>query len=123
MFSVIERASGEWVGRLGPWEPDGWPAPEIGYGVSARFAGKGYAFEGAVAACDFAVEFLKWPELMHSIDPANTRSQALAKRLGATNSGPTRLPARSEEHTSELQSLMRISYAVFSLQKKTRLNR
>src|SRR3546814_3318593 len=26
--------------------------------------------------------------------------------------------ARSEEHTSELQSLMRISYAVFSLQKK-----
>src|SRR3546814_6073404 len=28
--------------------------------------------------------------------------------------------ARSEEHTSELQSLMRISYAVFSLQKKTK---
>src|SRR3546814_7255685 len=28
------------------------------------------------------------------------------------------LPARSEEHTSELQSLMRISYAVFCLKKK-----
>src|SRR3546814_9101886 len=28
--------------------------------------------------------------------------------------------ARSEEHTSELQSLMRISYAVFCLKKKTR---
>src|SRR3546814_4696842 len=28
-------------------------------------------------------------------------------------------PRRSEEHTSELQSLMRISYAVFSLKKKT----
>src|SRR3546814_8258938 len=28
------------------------------------------------------------------------------------------LPVRSEEHTSELQSLMRISYAVFCLQKK-----
>src|SRR3546814_5156319 len=27
-------------------------------------------------------------------------------------------PSRSEEHTSELQSLMRISYAVFCLQKK-----
>src|SRR3546814_17221399 len=34
---------------------------------------------------------------MHSIDPANTRSQALAKRLGATNSGPTRLPAPFED--------------------------
>src|SRR3546814_7130780 len=28
------------------------------------------------------------------------------------------VPARSEEHTSELQSLMRISYAVFCLKKK-----
>src|SRR3546814_4525132 len=31
-------------------------------------------------------------------------------------------PARSEEHTSELQSLMRISYAVFCLKKKTTCN-
>src|SRR3546814_9436566 len=32
--------------------------------------------------------------------------------------GYTRRVARSEEHTSELQSLMRISYAVFCLKKK-----
>src|SRR3546814_2851094 len=32
------------------------------------------------------------------------------------------LGSRSEEHTSELQSLMRISYAVFCLNKKTRTN-
>src|SRR3546814_2331531 len=31
-------------------------------------------------------------------------------------------PNRSEEHTSELQSLMRISYAVFCLKKKTKTN-
>src|SRR3546814_7608808 len=31
---------------------------------------------------------------------------------------PHRPPGRSEEHTSELQSLMRISYAVFCLKKK-----
>src|SRR3546814_3889202 len=30
-----------------------------------------------------------------------------------------KMPCRSEEHTSELQSLMRISYAVFCLKKKT----
>src|SRR3546814_7548704 len=36
---------------------------------------------------------------------------------GALDDGPRRLP-RSEEHTSELQSLMRISYAVFCLKKK-----
>src|SRR3546814_10653164 len=33
--------------------------------------------------------------------------------------GPNHRTDRSEEHTSELQSLMRISYAVFSLKKKT----
>src|SRR3546814_1392355 len=32
------------------------------------------------------------------------------------------LSARSEEHTSELQSLMRISYAVFCLKKKNTMN-
>src|SRR3546814_6433930 len=33
---------------------------------------------------------------------------------------PARYRARSEEHTSELQSLMRTSYAVFCLKKKTK---
>src|SRR3546814_6332803 len=33
-----------------------------------------------------------------------------------------RFSRRSEEHTSELQSLMRISYAVFCLKKKTQYN-
>src|SRR3546814_3518310 len=32
-------------------------------------------------------------------------------------------PTRSEEHTSELQSLMRISYAVFCLKKKTKITK
>src|SRR3546814_8563359 len=36
---------------------------------------------------------------------------------------PTRLGHRSEEHTSELQSLMRISYAVFCLKKKNTTKR
>src|SRR3546814_4642843 len=35
---------------------------------------------------------------------------------------PPPCPRRSEEHTSELQSLMRISYAVFCLKKKTQHN-
>src|SRR3546814_4749571 len=46
----------------------------------------------------------------------------LALRSGSTRDGKTRREnsdlGRSEEHTSELQSLMRISYAVFCLKKK-----
>src|SRR3546814_9673654 len=37
---------------------------------------------------------------------------------GETGERPRHWPARSEEHTSELQSLMRISYAVLCLKKK-----
>src|SRR3546814_1991636 len=37
---------------------------------------------------------------------------------GTIPTDPTTPPSRSEEHTSELQSLMRISYAVFCLKKK-----
>eukprot|EP01031_Cornospumella_fuschlensis_P020725 gene20725-25410_t len=28
MFSVIERDTGQWVGRIGPWMPEGWPGTE-----------------------------------------------------------------------------------------------
>src|SRR3546814_3573279 len=47
------------------------------------------------------------------------RSQWPPVQLAESKSVCGRLPARSEEHTSELQSLMRISYAVFCLKKKT----
>src|SRR3546814_2582031 len=39
--------------------------------------------------------------------------------MSPMNAGPVAAISRSEEHTSELQSLMRISYAVFCLKKKT----
>src|SRR3546814_10196867 len=42
-------------------------------------------------------------------------AQDTASPAGTTVANP---PSRSEEHTSELQSLMRISYAVFCLKKK-----
>src|SRR3546814_1793103 len=42
--------------------------------------------------------------------------------VGGSSHALRRGGARSEEHTSELQSLMRISYAVFCLKKKTKEN-
>src|SRR3546814_8764055 len=50
------------------------------------------------------------------------RFQYASKLGGVTSSSfsmRASMNARSEEHTSELQSLMRTSYAVFCLQKKT----
>ncbi len=92
MFSVIERATGQWVGRLGPWQPEGWPGTEVAYGVLPQFAGRGYAYEGCVAAMDYAVDVLGWSDICHTINPDNARSIALAQRLGAVNRGPCSLP-------------------------------
>src|SRR3546814_3537251 len=72
----------------------------------------------------------EWLPIAVSISAATARRRTIAKALAwgrgvslkrlvpraiVRNSGPLR---RSEEHTSELQSLMRISYAVFCLKKK-----
>src|SRR3546814_1841016 len=51
-------------------------------------------------------------------NPACRTGSGRCSRAYAAGTCPTR--RRSEEHTSELQSLMRISYAVFCLKKKTR---
>lgn len=92
MFSVIERESGAWIGRIGPWQPEGWPGAEVGWGVAPGFAGKGYAHEAAVAAMDYAVDILGWTDVIHTIAPGNVRSARLAARLGSINRGATRLP-------------------------------
>src|SRR3546814_3980450 len=55
----------------------------------------------------------------HARRPNGARSRGgVARRTGGGQSD-ARAGDRSEEHTSELQSLMRISYAVFCLKKKT----
>src|SRR3546814_5538077 len=53
-------------------------------------------------------------EVIFALGPAGTGKTylAVAQAVAQLNTG------RSEEHTSELQSLMRISYAVFCLNKK-----
>ncbi len=92
MFSVIEKSSGQWIGRLGPWFPEGWPGPEIGWGLARSAWGKGYAHEATVASIDWTFEHLGWTEMIHSIHPANQASQALARRLGSRCRGPGKLP-------------------------------
>ena len=84
MFSVIEKATGRWIGRLGPWQPHDWPGTEVGWGLVREAWGKGYATEGATATIDWAFDHLGWTEVIHTIVPENVNSQKVAKRLGST---------------------------------------
>lgn len=97
MFSVVEKSSGRWIGQAGPWQPEGWPGTEVGWAFQRSSWGKGYAFEAASAAIDWAFANLAWTEVIHSISPENHASQALAARLGSTNLGPGKLPPPHED--------------------------
>jgi len=92
MFSVIEKSSGRWIGRLGPWQPLGWPGTEVGWAIARDCWGKGYAPEGAAVATDWAFDNLGWTDVIHSIAPDNIASQQVARKLGSRNLGPGRLP-------------------------------
>lgn len=96
MFAVIGKSSGDWLGQMGPWQPEGWPGTEVGWAFKRSAWGKGYATEAGIASIDWAFKHLGWSEVIHSIDPDNRASQALAIRLGASNSGPGKLPAPFE---------------------------
>src|SRR3546814_1251971 len=73
------------------------------------------------ASHGFAVEGLM--QLANGLDmsPLELRYRTAIEALASLDRGECDL-ARSEEHTSELQSLMRISYAVFCLKKKKIVN-
>jgi RimJ/RimL family protein N-acetyltransferase len=102
MFSVIEKASGRWIGRIGPWQPHGWPGPEIGYGLHPDAWGRGYAVEAAAATMDYAFDVLGWPEVIHCINPQNAASQNVARRLGSTFRRLDRLPPPFEHDEIEI---------------------
>src|SRR3546814_1958324 len=74
-------------------------------------------------AAGAAADRRKWKRrseyLRSSID---RKIRGLTARTGCQRTSSASKPSRSEEHTSELQSLMRISYAVFCLKKKQTSN-
>jgi RimJ/RimL family protein N-acetyltransferase len=82
-WGIEDRASGQYLGRAGLWNPEGWPEPEIGWALMAGAEGRGIAFEAAQAARNHAYRTLGWETAISLIDPDNARSIKLAERLGA----------------------------------------
>src|SRR3546814_2427321 len=90
-FAIIDTSS----------EPNNRLDTKLNTKSAATFGGElGYDFGGVRVGLELAYQ----------------RNKAKGITLKSLNG--TAITARSEEHTSELQSLMRISYAVFCLKKK-----
>lgn len=102
MFSVLEKGSDRWLGRIGPWYPEGWPGTEVGWALRRDAWGAGYASEAARACIDYAFQTLEWTEVVHTIHPDNQASARLAERLGAQCVGPCQLPPPLHNEASRL---------------------
>jgi RimJ/RimL family protein N-acetyltransferase len=88
---VEERESGRFIGRIGCFEPEGWPSFEIGYTLARSAWGRGYAREGAGAALHFARTTLGRRGIASFIRPANAASIRVATSLGAVHDGEVEL--------------------------------
>lgn len=75
------------LGLAGPFFPDDWPEPEIAWTMFEAAEGKGYAYEAARLARDYAYQTLEWTTAVSFVHPDNTRSIALAERLGCRPDG------------------------------------
>jgi RimJ/RimL family protein N-acetyltransferase len=117
LFAVTERTSGAFVGRIGPWDPEGWPDFEIGWALRAECWGQGYATEAVKRCIEYAFTELDRTHLSSFIVPENTRSIRVAQRVGERFECETTLPhlpdrkvlqyglSRHDWHPRQLQPL------------------
>lgn len=98
-MSVIGKESGKWLGRVGPWNPEGWPEPEIGWTLHPDSHGHGYATEAAQASVDYAFDTLGWKRTIHIIVDGNEASMRVAERVGSKRTGEiNEIPGIYEGH-------------------------
>ena len=82
-YALEEKRSGKVIGISGLWYPIDWPEPEIKWGLSKTFHGKGYASEAARKIKQVASEYLPEVSLISLIHSENEPSIKLALAIGA----------------------------------------
>ncbi len=82
IWAVVERESGELVGRVGLQEPEGWPGVELAWLVARSRWGRGYAPEAGRASLDWARDELGIDHVISLIADDNPRSARVAEKLG-----------------------------------------
>ncbi len=90
-WAVEEKSSGRLMGRIGFFNPAGWPGFELGWTLGREFWGKGYATEGARRAHKYAFEEMDRDHVISLIQPDNKASIKVAERLGEKLEGQTQV--------------------------------
>ena len=91
LWAAEERSSGELVGRIGLYYPEGWPGLEVGWLLDRARWGEGFAIEGAAAALAHAFDVVGAERVISVILAENAASIRLAEKLGEQLTGHDRL--------------------------------
>lgn len=87
-YGMMIAEDGEgFAGRLGFFHPYGGAHPLLVYALAPRCWGRGYATEGVRLALDWLAEAHGPYRVTGNIDPANTASAHVARKLGAVRDG------------------------------------
>ncbi|HEX2206373.1 MAG TPA: GNAT family N-acetyltransferase [Longimicrobium sp.] len=112
------RGSGDFIGFVGIQRPrltyPFSPCVEIGWRLSPRYWGRGYATEGARASLRFGFERLGLDEIVSFCAAGNARSRAVMERIGMTFSGHFDHPALPERDPLRAQCLYTITASGFA---------
>ena len=82
LWAAEEKASGELIGRIGLYRPEGWPGLEVGWLVARERWGEGFATEGGRAALAHGFTALGARRVISAIAPENRASIRVAEKLG-----------------------------------------
>ncbi len=81
-WTVVEKASDEVIGRVGLWNPEGWPGVELGWIIRHSRWGHGFATEAAHASLDWAWRHLNVDQIISIIQADNVASIRVAQKIG-----------------------------------------
>jgi RimJ/RimL family protein N-acetyltransferase len=88
-WAVEEKASGHFIGRMGFFNPEGWPGFEVGWTLARESWGRGYASEGARRMLDYAFTEMDRDHVISLIHPENRASIKVAEKMGEKVEGQT----------------------------------
>ena len=81
-WTVVEKTDGQVVGRVGLWNPEGWPGLELGWVIRRERWGRGLATEAATAALTWTWDNVATDHVISLIQADNMRSIRVAEKLG-----------------------------------------
>jgi RimJ/RimL family protein N-acetyltransferase len=97
LFAVVPQGSTDAIGIAGPWQPSGWPEPELAW----QFWGtqdnvQSLAVESGLALRDFAQSVLGWNNIVSYIRAEDRAAITLVRQMGAVIDPMAMIPQDSD---------------------------